>query len=151
MKSISKSYGVPGLRLGIMASADTDLIAKAKKDVAIWNINSFAEFYMQIFNKYEADYRIACEKFLVERRRFAAALALVPYLRLIPTQANYFLCEVLPPFTSHGLVATMLKRHNILLKDCSGKRAFDGRNYVRIAIRNHHDNDRLLRALLAEV
>lgn len=59
MKSISKSYGVPGLRLGVLASADKELIEWMRKDVAIWNINSFAEFYMQIFGKYEDDYRQA--------------------------------------------------------------------------------------------
>ena len=48
VKSISKSYGVPGLRLGVLASSDEELIAEMKKDVAIWNINSFAEFYLQI-------------------------------------------------------------------------------------------------------
>ena len=147
MKSISKSYGVPGLRLGIMASADVELMARAKKDVAIWNINSFAEFYMQIVSKYEADYHVACEKFQAERRRFFGALQAIPFLRVIPSEANYFLCEVLPPFTSHGLVASLLKRHNILLKDCSTKRAFNGRNYVRIAIRNRQDNERLVAAL----
>jgi histidinol-phosphate/aromatic aminotransferase/cobyric acid decarboxylase-like protein len=51
MKSISKSFGVPGLRLGILASADKGLIATVKKEVSIWNLNSFAEFYMQIYNK----------------------------------------------------------------------------------------------------
>lgn len=147
MKSISKSFGVPGLRLGIMASADRELIDRAKKQVAIWNINSFAEFFMQIYSKYEADYRVACEKFQAERQRFFKNLQNIPYLRVIPSQANYFLCEVLAPHTSHGLVATLLKHHNILLKDCSTKRAFDGRNYVRIAIRNAADNDRLIKAL----
>ncbi|MCF0197632.1 MAG: aminotransferase class I/II-fold pyridoxal phosphate-dependent enzyme, partial [Bacteroidaceae bacterium] len=67
VKSISKSYGVPGLRLGVLASNDVALINRMKKDVAIWNINSFAEFYMQIFNKYEADYRLACRRFVTER------------------------------------------------------------------------------------
>ena len=55
MKSISKSYGVPGLRLGIFATSDTEMIARMKKEVSIWNINSFGEFYMQIFGKYEKD------------------------------------------------------------------------------------------------
>ena len=56
VKSISKSYGVPGLRLGVLASADRELAAWLKKDVSIWNINSIAEFYMQIFGKYEQSY-----------------------------------------------------------------------------------------------
>ena len=115
--------------------------------MAIWNINSFAEFYMQIYSKYEVDYHAACHKFQAERRRFFALLQSIPFLRVIPSQANYFLCEVLSPYTSHGLVAAMLRRYNILLKDCSTKRAFDGRNYIRIAIRNHVDNDRLIAAL----
>lgn len=55
IKSISKSYGVPGLRLGVAVSADTELISRLKEEVSIWNINSFAEFYMQIAEKYKAD------------------------------------------------------------------------------------------------
>lgn len=67
MKSISKSYGVPGLRLGVFATSNTELIARMKKEVPIWNINSFAEFYLQIFGKYEKDYIKACRNFVVER------------------------------------------------------------------------------------
>lgn len=63
VKSISKSYGVPGLRLGILASSNLLLIDRVRKNVPIWNINSFAEFYMQIFNKYEQDYKQACRLF----------------------------------------------------------------------------------------
>ena len=95
IKSISKSYGVPGLRLGIFASADIDLIARIKKEVSIWNINSFAEFYMQIYGKYENDYAKACQKFVAEREIFYGELDQIPYLHVIPSQANYFLCEVI--------------------------------------------------------
>ena len=147
MKSISKSYGVPGLRLGILASADTALIQRIKKDVAIWNMNSFAEFYMQIFTKYAADYRRACEKFQEEHQRFYKELQKISFLRVIPSQANYFLCEVLPPFNSHELSVKMLNELNILIKDCSTKKGFEGRSYIRIAVRNNEDNDRLVAAL----
>lgn len=56
IKSISKSYGVLGLRLGVLASSDTTIINRIKKEVSIWNINSFGEYYMQIFGKYSKDY-----------------------------------------------------------------------------------------------
>lgn len=75
MKSISKSYGVPGLRLGILATADIDLIVRMKKEVSIWNINSFAEFYLQIYGKYEKDYIKACAKFIAERETFLYGIA----------------------------------------------------------------------------
>ena len=148
MKSISKSYGVPGLRLGILASADKALIARMKKEVSIWNLNSFAEFFMQIYNKHENDYQKACEKFVTERDSFECQLRTVPFLRVMPTQANYFLCEVLPPYTAKEIVIYMLRHHNILTRDCSLKPGLDpNKQYMRIAIRNHEDNTRLTNAL----
>ena len=148
MKSISKSYGVPGLRLGILASADKELIARIKKEVSIWNLNSFAEFFMQIYNKYEKDYQRACEKFVVERDDFERQLRTIPFFHVMPSQANYFLCEVLPPYKVSEIVISMLKKHNILTRDCSGKSGLDpNRQYMRIAVRNTEDNARLVAGL----
>jgi histidinol-phosphate/aromatic aminotransferase/cobyric acid decarboxylase-like protein len=148
IKSISKSYGVPGLRLGILASADTALIDRLKRSASIWNLNSFAEYFMQILGKHEADYRRACEKFTAERDDFEQKLRGIPFLRVVPSQANYFLCEVLPPFTAQGAVLHMLKHHNVLTRDCSGKTGLDpARQYMRIAVRDHADNGRLVEGL----
>ena len=148
MKSISKSYGVPGLRLGILEGSDTPLIDRLKKNVAIWNINSFAEFYMQIFNKYESFYKSACEKFIAERRRFAERLASISYLRVIPSQANYFLCQMTDRYTSRQLTEKLLNEYNILIKDCDTKTGLEGKNFIRIAIRDQKDNDRLVDAMM---
>lgn len=147
MKSISKSYGVPGIRLGILCSADTEIISQIKKKVSIWNINSFCEFFMQIYTKYEKDYKCACDKFIEERNDFESKLHQIRFLRVIPSQANYFLVEVLPPFTANGLVLKMLKEFNILMRDCSGKGGFDGKQYMRIAVRDHKDNTKLIESL----
>lgn len=145
MKSISKSYGVPGLRLGILASGDTETISAMKKDVAIWNINSFAEFYMQIAEKYNSDYTEALRLFREERRRFAAALRETGVLRIIDSQANYFMAEITNGMTAHQLTKYLLLKHSILIKDLS-KKMKNGR-YIRIAVRDQHDNDRLISAL----
>ena len=148
MKSISKSFGVPGLRLGILCSADKELIARIKKEVSIWNLNSFAEFFMQIYNKHEKDYLKACDKFLAERDDFEKGLRTIPYLRVMPSQANYFLCEVLPPYTATEIVVYTLRQHNILTRDCSLKPGLNpNKQYMRIAVRNHEDNTRLVEAL----
>lgn len=147
VKSISKSFGVPGLRLGILASADEALIRYIKKDVSIWNLNSFAEFFMQIFNKYEKDYKRACEKFQTERERFFRDLSAVPFLRVIPSEANYFLCEITSKFTSAQLTELLLSQHNILIKDCDTKNGLKGKNMIRIAVRDTADNTRLVEVL----
>lgn len=147
MKSISKSYGVPGLRLGILASSNEELINWMKHDVSIWNINSFAEFYMQIFGKYQKDYDRACQKFIAERERFMARLTDIPFLRVIPSQANYFLCQITEKYTSEELTRRLLMDFNILIKDCDNKDGLKNKNYVRIAVRDQKDNDTLVDAL----
>ena len=146
VKSISKSYGVPGLRLGIMASADEMLIKEAKKYVSIWNINSFAEFFMQIFTKYSKDYHKACGSFQAERADFLSKLCEIPFIHVMPTQANFVLCEVKEPYSSMEIVKRMLREHNILLSACSAKKGLQGGKYLRIAIRGHQDNARLIEA-----
>ncbi|MBR5821532.1 MAG: aminotransferase class I/II-fold pyridoxal phosphate-dependent enzyme [Alistipes sp.] len=148
VKSISKSYGVPGLRLGVLASGDTETIARLKKEVAIWNINSFGEFYMQIYEKYHKDYLKACQLFREERKLFFEELQQIPYLRVIPSQANYFLCELLTDkFSSKELAVRLLTDHDILIKDCSGKSAFSRGSYIRLAVRDRNDNHKLTEAL----
>ena len=148
VKSISKSYGVPGLRLGVLASGNTEIIATIKKEVAIWNINSFGEFYMQIYEKYHKEYLLACKAFREERKIFHEELQQIDYLRVIPSQANYFMCELVGgKYTSHELAVKLLTDYNILIKDCSGKSAFAGGEYIRIAVRDRNDNHRLVEAL----
>lgn len=148
VKSISKSYGVPGFRLGVLASGNTEMIARLKKEVAIWNINSFGEFYMQIYEKYHKDYLKACEQFRKERRLFFEELQGVDFLRVVPSQANYFLCELTTErFNSTQLAVRLLAEHDILIKDCAGKAAFDKGDYIRIAIRDRKDNHRLVEVL----
>ena len=148
IKSISKSYGVPGLRLGILASSDTKMINHIKKDVSIWNINSFGEYYMQIFGKYAKDYIVACKEFIKERERFQKEMEKIPFIRVVPSQANYFMIEIIDRYTPEELSKLLLKRFNILIKSCNSKHGLENKNYIRIAVRCKNDNDALLRALL---
>lgn len=147
VKSISKCYGVPGLRLGIVASGDNELISFIKQDVGIWNINSFAEFYMQIAEKYQKDYVNGLKQFKTERTRFKRKLDAIKKLRVIDSQANYFMVEVLS--TSSGeLVEKLLTNCNIFIKDLTGKiKDPYNKQYIRIAVRDRKDNDLLINAL----
>ncbi|MBQ9518429.1 MAG: aminotransferase class I/II-fold pyridoxal phosphate-dependent enzyme, partial [Firmicutes bacterium] len=145
MKSISKSYGVPGLRLGVMASGNKAVIDSIKKTSAIWNINSFAEFFMQIEGKYHKDYLESLKLLRSERKRFAEELENTGILRVIPSQANYIMAELIGGISSGFAVKTLLDKHDIFIKDLSDK--LGGRPFVRIAIRNREDNDKLINAL----
>ena len=149
MKSISKSYGVPGLRLGVLASGDTDTIADMKKDVSIWNINSFGEFYMQIAEKYKKDYTAALVKFREERARFQSELATIKGVRVIPSQANFIMVELEKGIDPKELLKRLLIKHNMLIKELTTKT--NGRNYLRLAVRDKTDNDKLVAAMKEEI
>ena len=149
MKSISKSFGVPGLRLGILASGDTTMIDYMKKDVAIWNINSFAEFYLQIEEKYRDDYEAALKKTREERKRFEAELSKIKGVRVIPSQANYVMVELDEDICMQELLKILLLKYDLLIKELATKT--EGKNYLRLAVRNTDDNNRLIQAFKAEL
>ena len=149
MKSISKSYGVPGLRLGVLASGDAETIAKMKKDVAIWNINSFGEFYMQIEEKYQKDYVEALVRIRSERARFQTELSKIKGVRVIPSQANFVMVELEEGISPKELLKKLLIKHNLLIKELTTKT--NGRNYLRLAVRNTEENDLLIAAMKAEL
>lgn len=146
VKSISKSFGVPGLRLGVLASNNLDIINFIKKDVAIWNINSFGEFYMQIFEKYKSDYKNGMDKFKEVRKEYVEKLSNIKNLRVIPSQANYILCEILGAHTAKELTETLLDKYNLFIKDLSTKKGFNG-EFIRVAVKRAEENDKLVEAI----
>lgn len=146
VKSISKSFGVPGLRLGILAAEDRELITMLKKNVAIWNINSFGEFYMQIAEKYRSDYDQALNRFCAVRDEFANGLKQIAGLTCYPDQANYLMCRLDGTMTAAELTERLLCDYNILIKDLSTKKGLDG-EYIRLAVRRPEENDCLLAAM----
>lgn len=148
VKSISKSYGVPGLRLGVLASGDRELIGGLKKDVAIWNINSFAEFFLQIYEKYRSDYEQSLVRLRECRRAFAKQLSELPYLEVYPSEANYIMCRIKDGGPSAAeLTQRLLLEEKILIKDLTGKKGLEGGQYIRLAIRRPEENRRLTQAL----
>ena len=145
MKSISKSYGVPGLRLGVLASGNVEAIKAIKKSVSIWNINSFAEFYLQIEEKYHKDYLASLTRIKEERKRFFSKLSSIEGLRTIPSEANYIMVEITNGKKATEVTKRLLSDYGILIKDLSAK--IKGGEYLRLAVRDTKDNDRLIDAL----
>lgn len=147
VKSISKSFGVPGLRLGVAANSDTALIRRLQEQVAIWNINSIAEYYLQIEGKYRGDYRDAMCRFRETRACFFTLLSGIPGLRVIPSQANYFLCELVDGHNAKHVASKLLAASHCLVKELTSK--LPQGQYLRIAIRSDEDNALLTRNLAA--
>jgi len=146
IKSLSKSYGIPGIRLGALASGDEELIKQIRKNLSIWNINSFGEYFLQIIGKYQKEYRVSCEKIAAERTRFKSILDEIKSLRVYPSQANYFICK-LNGISAPELTERLLDKHEIFIKDLSGKTGIPDDTFIRIAIRSKDDNNKLAACL----
>ncbi len=149
IKSISKSYGVPGLRLGVLATSDKTLLAEIRRYMPIWNINSFAEYFLQIFSLYADSYEASCDEIAIQRVKLEQKLSEVTFLEVFPSQANYIMCHVKTPYRSKEIATQLLIRHNLLIKDLSEKRGFNAEQYIRIAVKDEKENIRLYEALKA--
>lgn len=141
IRSISEPHGMPGIRLGILASADQEIIDNIRQNISIWNVNSIAEFYMQIFEKYKKQYLISLAEIIKERKRFIGQLSLIEGIRVIESQSNHLMVEITNGLTARDVTKMLLNECNILVKDLSVKRMNINHQYIRIAIRSSKEND----------
>lgn len=140
VKSISKSYGIPGLRLGIIATSDVELLSLLKDDMQVWNINSFGEYYLQNYTLFKKDYLASCDLIASERERVYSELSKIKSIKVYRSSANYLMVD-LGNISSTKICVDMLDSDKLILKDLSTKNGFEGKNFIRVAIRDTKDND----------
>ena len=146
IKSISKSYGIPGVRLGVLATSNEEILSNVKKYISIWNINSFAEYYLQICTLYKKDYVRACDMIVEARKEFIKELKTIKGIKVYNSEANYILCD-LGKHNSTELAIKLLENDNIFIKDLRTKKAFKDMNYIRLAVRTKEENKKLVNSL----
>ena len=149
IKSVSKTCGVPGLRLSVLVSGNEKILALMKEQMSMRDVNSFAEFYMQIEEKYKKDYYTALAKFREERARFQTELSKIRNLRVKPSQTNYIMVELDEKINSADFLKKLLIRHNILLRELTPES--NSKNCLRIGVRCTEENNILLSAMKEEL
>ena len=150
VKSISKSFGVPGIRLGLLASSSEKLLLELRQEMQVWNINSFAEYYLQIYQLFAKDYQAACDQIVIEREHLIEGLRANKGLKVYPSEANYVMVD-LGKHNSLELTVKLLDEYNLIIKNLSTKNKFEGKNFIRLAVRDRKDNDFLLEVLRKEL
>jgi len=147
VRSLGKSHGIAGLRVGVLASGDTALLRRVAARLPIWNVNALAEWFLQTAGRYECDYRASCQQLVEARARLLTELACLPGLRPIESGGNFVLCEVRPPWSASTLGKRLLSEHWLLVKDCTGKAGLGQGQYIRVAIKSEQENAALIQAL----
>jgi histidinol-phosphate/aromatic aminotransferase/cobyric acid decarboxylase-like protein/choline kinase len=148
LKSLSKCFGVPGLRLGFLYTTHAGLLAHCAAQVPIWNMNSMAEFFLETLLKHRRALAQSFKQTTADREAFAAALARVPAVEhVFPSGANFLLARIAGgPRGAAALAGRLLADHAIYVKDVSA-RFPDRHGYWRVAVRLPEENDRLVALL----
>lgn len=147
IKSLGKSFGIPGIRLGVAATTNRNLKQAIKSNLPIWNINSIAEYFLQIIDKYLDSYRYACLSVARQRDLMIDKLNELDYLKCRPSKGNFVFAEIGDQITANELARYLLTK-GILVKDCSTKLGISGRGeFIRFAVKNSEENRFLLQCL----
>lgn len=148
LKSMSKAFGICGLRIGYMLSANLEFTAAVRNGIHIWNINGFAEEFLRILPKYKQQFKESCKKVKADRDAFYKMLCTIEGMTVFKPDANYIFCK-LPEGALSGPEVTkrLFIDYNIYIKDAEGKTQPEADRYVRIASRTAAENSKLIEAL----
>jgi histidinol-phosphate/aromatic aminotransferase/cobyric acid decarboxylase-like protein/choline kinase len=150
IKSLSKVFGIAGLRIGYLLSADRDLINAVRAALPIWNINGLAEEFLRTVGRYRAEFAASCDLTRSAAAQLHEDLRTLPGIDPIEPDANFILARLTDPLASAPEVARRLYiEHNILIKDCAAKSMPEAARYLRIASRTPEENSVLVTALAA--
>ncbi len=148
-KSMSKAYGICGLRIGYMLTANRNFAEVVRQGVPIWNINGFAEEFLRILPEYKDEFAVSCKQVRSDRDSMYLKMKLISGMTVYKPDANYIFCRLPDNVRSAPEIARdLFIRHNIYVKDCVGKTQPDSDRYLRIACRTEKENNQLIDALI---
>jgi len=143
LRSMTKFFGIPGLRLGYLL-ASSGMIAAISPHKEPWSVNTLAQ-KAGITCLADEPFRVKTRRFIVRERRYlftqlSAIQGLVPYT----SSTNFILSKI----TRRGLTSTTLyqslAKKGILIRDCRSFRGM-GSKFIRVAVKKRMHNDLLIR------
>lgn len=148
-KSMSKAYGICGLRIGYMVTGNASFAEAVRAQVHIWNINGFAEEFLRLLPDYQQEFTASCEQVRADRDSLYEKLNRIDGMTVFKPDANYVFCR-LPEESQSApdITRQLFIQHNMYIKDCSGKTQPDADRYLRIASRTESENVSLVAALI---
>jgi threonine-phosphate decarboxylase len=147
-KSMSKAYGICGLRIGYMLTANSKFAEALRNGVHIWNINGFAEEFLRLLPDYKQEFIESCKKVRNDRNSLYMKLCSIDGMTVFKPDANFIFCR-LPDYVQSApeITKKLFIEHNMYIKDCAGKTQPDSDRYLRIASRTEVENCKLVEAL----
>ena len=146
--SLSKTLGIPGLRIGYLYSSDRALLDELDAQIPIWNMGALAEYFIELLLKFRPQLEASLQQTRVDRAYFRAALLSVPVVAEVTPSGGNFLLVTLHggAETAAGLRQALLTSEAIDVKDVTRKFG-DAKPRLRLAVRRPEENARLCAAL----
>jgi histidinol-phosphate/aromatic aminotransferase/cobyric acid decarboxylase-like protein len=146
VRSMSKHYGVPGLRLGFCYSRNRPRLERLRRLVPTWHLNSLAEYFLTLLPSTSAAYDQSLRRVTADVRRLQNELAAIDGLFVYPTGSNFVLFRIEGDMTAAELQARLLTDHRMYVRDCTNKVGMDDR-HIRVASQGRVADARLVEAL----
>jgi threonine-phosphate decarboxylase len=145
IRSVTKFYGMPGIRFGYGIAAEP-LIDTLQTVRQPWSINSLAGFATLAAFK-DTEFIENTKRIIAkERVQFAKLLGEIGCLQVFPSETNFLLVKILNGKITATALREEMSKAGILIRDCS---TFVGLNdsYFRVTVRSEADNLKLVEAL----
>ena len=148
--SLSKTLGMPGLRLGYVYSRNPEFLRGLRAELPIWNLNSVAEFLMEVALKHRASIEDSLRATARDREALRELLgSLDPVESVMPGSGNFLLVRFRwSAERGRAGAAALLTERAMYVKDISA-RFHDGRAWWRLAVRSPEENVQLCDAIRA--
>jgi threonine-phosphate decarboxylase len=145
LRSLTKYFALPGLRLGYAVSYNSEHLSKLRKNQEPWTVNVIAELAAKVLIGDKEYIKNIFGYVDTERRFLSVGLKNISWIKAYNANANFFLLEILNDITSAGLKSELLKS-GILIRDASNFKYLDNK-FVRIAVKDRKSNQKLLECL----
>ena len=148
LKSMSKVFGIAGLRIGYLLTADRGFAEGIRARLPIWNVNGLAEAFLRSVGRYRREFEASCELVRKTTRELYEQLSELRGIEALEPDANFVFCRITAPgVTGPELVRRLYVSHDLLIKDCASKSMPNADRFLRIASRTPGENRRLVEAL----
>ena len=147
IKSLSKDFGIAGLRLGYAIMSEQRVSALLERGF-LWNVSGFGEYFLELLNRqgFLREYEKTRLLAISERDDFFTALSKIPQIKVYPSKANSFLIELTDGSKAEDLTVSLLVRYGIYVRLCADKVGLKG-EFIRVASRRRGENGYFVEAL----
>jgi threonine-phosphate decarboxylase len=151
LRSLTKSWRIPGLRLGFLVTSNAAWMERLRRMQPPWSVNAVAQAWSAEYLTPADHGRLLAglRKFPKTKNRFEAGLSRIAGLRVYPSAANFLLVELLDSSLEASRIYRELGRRGLLVRVCDSFHGMPPGRFIRVAVRTAKQNSLLTRELAA--